>query len=186
MEGNLMKKHPLVSALSLASLTTIIVLSLEGRAIAQSAGMQCASLSGDAAISACTEAIKQNSGNWRLYYIRGKAWSEKQEYDKAIADYVEAIKVDPKQSLPYFSRGLVWSEKREWDKAIADYNETIRLQPIIVGGAVAFVYNMRGTAWLNKLDYDKAIADYNEAIRLNPKSELAKRNLKRALEAKGK
>jgi tetratricopeptide (TPR) repeat protein len=127
----------------------------------------------------------------RLYNARGKAWSEKQEYDKAIADFGEAIRTDPKQVVPYFLRGQAWSEKREWDKAIADYNESIRLYPIIAGDssqnvAVAGIYNRRGTAWLNKRDYDKAISDYNEAILLDPKSEAAKRNLQRALEAKRK
>jgi tetratricopeptide (TPR) repeat protein len=193
-----MKKHTLVYAIPLASLATIILCSLEGSAIAQtpaqiaqSPALQCLGSSGDAAISVCTEAIKQNSGNYRLYNARGKAWSEKQEYDKAIADFGEAIRTDPKQVVPYFLRGQAWSEKREWDKAIADYNESIRLYPIIAGDssqnvAVAGIYNRRGTAWLNKRDYDKAISDYNEAILLDPKSEAAKRNLQRALEAKRK
>jgi tetratricopeptide (TPR) repeat protein len=68
----------------------------------------------------------------------------------------------------------------------------MRVYPIIAGdelnnGIVANLYRFRGTAWLNKRDYDKAISDYNEAILLDPKrSEAAKRNLQRALEAKGK
>jgi tetratricopeptide (TPR) repeat protein len=198
MGGSPMKKHTLIHAMSLASLATIIVSSLEGSAIAQtpaaiaeSPALQCLGSSGDAAISVCTEALKQNSVNWRLYNKRGTAWSEKQDYDKAIADFSEAIRVDPKQVLPYSLRGLAWGEKREWDKAIADYNEAMRVQPIIAGddlnnGVVARLYRFRGTAWLNKRDYDKAISDYNEAILLNPKDEAAKRNLQRALEAKRK
>jgi tetratricopeptide (TPR) repeat protein len=186
-----MNKHTLVYAISMASLTTVIVSSLEGSAIAQSAVMQCTSFGGDAAIAACTEAIKQNSGLWKLYSNRGTAWSDKKEYDKAIADFSEAIRVGPKQVLPYSLRGLAWGEKREWDKAIADYNEAMRVHPIIAGddlnnGVVARLYWFRGTAWLNKRDYDKAISDYNEAILLNPKDEAAKRNLQRALEAKRK
>jgi tetratricopeptide (TPR) repeat protein len=199
MGGSSMKKHTLIHAMSLASLATIIVSSLEGSAIAQtpaqiaqSPALQCVGSSGDAAIFVCTEAIKQNSGNWRLYNKRGTAWSEKQDYDKAIADFSEAIRVDPKQVLPYSLRGLAWGEKREWDKAIADYNEAMRVYPIIAGdelnnGIVANLYRFRGTAWLNKRDYDKAISDYNEAILLDPKrSEAAKRNLQRALEANRK
>jgi tetratricopeptide (TPR) repeat protein len=156
-----MKKTTLVYAISLASFATIIVSSLEGSAIAQSAALQCVGSGSDAAIAACTEAIKQNSGNWRLYFNRGRAWSDKQEYDKAIADYSEAIRMDPKQVLPYSLRGLAWSEKREWDKAIADYNEAMLVQPIIAGndstnGIVAKLYIMRGTAWRNKRNYDKA------------------------------
>jgi tetratricopeptide (TPR) repeat protein len=110
-----MKKHTLVYAISLASLATIVS-SLEGSAIAQtpaqiaqSPALQCLGSSGDTAISVCTEAIKQNSGNYRLYNARGKAWSEKQEYDKAIADFGEAIRTDPKQVVPYFLRGQVKS-----------------------------------------------------------------------------
>jgi tetratricopeptide (TPR) repeat protein len=91
-----------------------------GERHAQSAGMQCAGSSGDAAIAVCIEAIKKNSGNWKLYYIRGKAWSEirgkawseKQEYDKAVADYSEAITMDPKQVLPYFLRGTTTLSER--------------------------------------------------------------------------
>jgi tetratricopeptide (TPR) repeat protein len=55
---------------------------------------------------------QENSGNWKLYYIRGKAWSEKQEYDKAVADYSEAITMDPKQVLPYFLRGTAMRSER--------------------------------------------------------------------------
>jgi hypothetical protein len=64
-----MKKHTLVYAISLASLTTIIVSSLEGSAIAQSAGMQCAGSSGDAAIAVCIEAIKktQEIGSYTIF-----------------------------------------------------------------------------------------------------------------------
>jgi tetratricopeptide (TPR) repeat protein len=125
--------------------------------------LQCTSFGGDAAIAACTEAIKQNSGYWKLYSNRGTAWSDKKEYHKAIADFSEAIRVDPKQVLPYSLRGLAWGEMREWDKAIADYNEAMRVYPIIAGdelnnGIVANLYRFRGTAWLNKRDYDKAIS----------------------------
>jgi tetratricopeptide (TPR) repeat protein len=80
--------------------------------------MQCAGSSGDAAIAVCIEAIKKNSGNWKLYYIRGKAWSEirgkawseKQEYDKAVADYSEAITMDPKQ-IPLISFAVLLGAK---------------------------------------------------------------------------
>ena len=99
---------------------------------------------------------------------RGRAWSDKKEYDKAIADYSEAIRLDPKYALAYYNRGSPGSRKKEYDKAIADYTEAIRLDP-----KYALAYNNRGVAWSDKKDYDKAIADYSEAIRLDPKDNAA-------------
>ncbi len=63
-----------------------------------------------------------------MYYDRGRAWSDKGNYDKVIADFNEAIRLEPKNALPYNDRGLAWLRQKEFDKALADFSEAIRLE----------------------------------------------------------
>jgi len=134
-----------------------------GGAGAQTAAERCSTEKGDAAIAACSEAIRQQPTQ-TSFFFRGLRWFEKKEYDKAIADYDEAIKLDRKYVTAYNNRGYVWNVKRDFNKAIADYDEAIKWDPKYVRA-----YFNRGNALSETGDFDKAIADYNEALRLDPK-----------------
>jgi tetratricopeptide (TPR) repeat protein len=60
------------------------------------AKQDCANLSGDAAIAACDQAIRQNPRNAEAYYNRGVEYHDKGDRDRAIADFTKAIEINPK------------------------------------------------------------------------------------------
>jgi len=135
---------------------------------AQPATETCLKESGEKAIAACDEAIKQNPRDDRAYSARGRAWASKRDFDKAVADFSEVMRLSVPTAKSYADRGNVWLMKREYNKAIADYGEAIKLAP-----EAASLYSNRGSAWAYKGETDKAIDDLNEAIRLNPQSSTA-------------
>jgi len=172
----------------------------EGRAAPDDAKV-CAKESGDAAIEACSRAIK--SGRYkgrelaRQYLFRGVERGLKQEYDLALADYGEAVKVDKKYADAFYNRCVIFNLKKEYDTAIADCSQAIKLGPTpnaiaATGGerlgnerTISDYYSERGFAYFKKDDYAHALADLDNAIRMNPKNARALKNRGLAYEAKG-
>jgi lipoprotein NlpI len=135
---------------------------------------QCAQLSGDKAIAACTRAI--DSGLWhgahlaRAHNARGTAHYSLGDYDRAIVDYNEALRRDPKLSFAYNNLGNALRAKGDDEAAITDYSRAIELDPKFI-----VAYLNRGNAAYAGGHKDRAFADYNSAIRLDPKSGYAYR-----------
>ena len=88
--------------------------------IAQSASALCESQSGDIAIAACTEAIKQDPQNADAYRNRGIAKAIKGNIDGAIGDYDEAIKLNPEDAAAYQNRSVVGRIKGDSQQAESD------------------------------------------------------------------
>ena len=128
----------------------------------------CTDETGEKQIAACTRLITARKlDRTRLRSAlehRGRAYADKDNFDRAIGDYNEAIRLDSKVASAFENRGLAYANKRDFDRAIADLTEAIRLDP-----KVASAYANRGWTYGQKGDYDRAIGDYNEAIRLDPK-----------------
>ena len=123
-----MEKRNIVSAILLAVAVGFLLLDSHA-AQAQSSVDRCYKESGDAAIAACTEVIRQDPKNATAYFNRGNVWAEKGDHDKAIADFNEAIRLDPKDVNAYNKRGDARLSKGDHDKAIADFSEAVRLDP---------------------------------------------------------
>jgi Tfp pilus assembly protein PilF len=91
----------------------------------------CFTQQGEAAIAACTHAIR--SGRFgghdlaTIYGNRAIEQRERGEFDKAIDDYSEAIRIDDELSGAYTGRGLAYEGKAEVDKAKADYRKALAL-----------------------------------------------------------
>ena len=161
----------------------------------------CIRESGDAAIDACSRAIKSSrlSGHAlaRLYLSRGVERRSKQDYDLALADFAEAVKIDKKYADAFFNRCSIYNFKKEYDLAIAECSQAIKLGPsadTTVAGenerlgkdrAISDYYTERGFAYFKKDDYIHATVDLDNAIRLNPDNGRALKTRGLAYEARG-
>jgi Tfp pilus assembly protein PilF len=161
----------------------------------------CIRESGDAAIDACSRAIKSSrlSGHAlaRLYLSRGVERRSKQDYDLALADFAEAVKIDKKYADAFFNRCSIYNFKKEYDLAIAECSQAIKLGPsadATAAGererlgkdrAISDYYTERGFAYFKKDDYIHATVDLDNAIRLNPDNGRALKTRGLAYEARG-
>jgi tetratricopeptide (TPR) repeat protein len=93
----------------------------------------CFTQQGEAAITACTHAIRLGrfSGHdlAAIYQNRAVEQRERGAYDQAIADYSEAIRIDGELSGAFTGRGLAYEGKAEVDKAKTDYRQALTLAP---------------------------------------------------------
>lgn len=122
----------------------------------------------ESAIHLATRAIESDklSPEYRAiaFSIRGKAWSQKKDYDRAIADFTNALRLNPRYVYAFYNRAVAWQHKGDFDRAIADFTQAIRLKP-----KIPRLFYDRGIVWYLKRDFDRAIADFTQAIRLNPR-----------------
>jgi len=103
------------------------------------------------------------------YFVCGRVYDKKGEWDKAIQDYTRAIELDPQFAMAYNNRGGMFYNETEWDKAIQDYTRAIELDP-----KHANAYYYRSLAFHHKQEHDKAVQDYTRAIELDPKAKYPK------------
>lgn len=106
-----------------------------------------------------------------VYYNRGVAKTNQQDYIGAIEDYNQAIKIDPKSADIFVNRGYAKAKLQDFTGAIQDSTKAIELNPKDV-----FAYDNRGFFKANLQDYAGAIEDYNQAIKINPKYAMAYHN----------
>jgi tetratricopeptide (TPR) repeat protein len=117
----------------------------------------------DEALSYFDDRVRANGQDVFALARRGRAWTERKEYEKALADFNEALRLDPDRPAYFSNRGWIYDRLDEYDRAIADYNEALRRDP-----TDAQTYCYRGRAYRAKKNDDQAINDYNQAIRLDP------------------
>ena len=79
------------------------------------------------AIADCTEAIRLDPDNSRLYLERAEARTSLDHYEGAVADYDRAIQFDPENAAAYLGRCRAKSELGLHEKAIADDDQAVRL-----------------------------------------------------------
>jgi tetratricopeptide (TPR) repeat protein len=116
----------------------------------------------DRAISEYTEAIESDPSNdfanASMYYYRGLAYRNKNEYDKAIRDFNRVILLNPMKANAYYYRGLAYYHKNEYDKAIQDFSEAIILDP---SDPTAYYY--RGVIYGQQGKDAEAQADFEQS-----------------------
>jgi len=126
----------------------------------------CFKAQGEAAISACTAAIKsgkhQGADLALAHIIRGNAFFSKGDYNGATRDYDEAIRLNPKNAVAFYNRGNVYNRLGQDDDAIENYDKAIELRH-----DYANALNNRCSAYTAKGAYDRAIEDCNRAIALD-------------------
>ena len=128
---------------------------------------RCEGSDPDAAIASCTALIQSGQATAKelptIYFNRGVAHLDNEEYSKAIEDCSEAIRLNPSYGDAFLDRGLAHKDNNEYDLAIQDYDQAIKLNP---KDAVAF--NDRGGAYASDGKFDRAAQDFTQAIVLDP------------------
>jgi tetratricopeptide (TPR) repeat protein len=130
-------------ALSAAALVTAGAVSIAvfGLSRLDDSSERCFSQDGDAAITACTQAIQ--SGRFSgaelasIYDNRAIELRQQGEFDRAIADYSAAIRIDAELTGAYAGRGLAYEGKAEAENAKADYRKALTLAQKYDDGAWA-------------------------------------------------
>ena len=79
------------------------------------------------------DTVRKAPNNPRAFNGRGKAYFERQEYDRAIGDHTAAIRLNPNYAPAYNSRAIVYNELGRFDDALRDCDEAIRLRPGFLG-----------------------------------------------------
>ncbi len=104
-----------------------------------------------------------NSATAGIYNNRGKAYTDKGDFDRAIADFNQALGINPNYVEAYSNRGGAYQKKGDFDQAMADYN-----QALMISSNSAEAYYNRGSAYYEKGNLDQAMADFNQALVIDP------------------
>ena len=111
------------------------------------------------ALETFTEAIRLDSNNADIYYLRGITYSQVKSYQRAVEDYKQAIRLNPNFAEAYFKQGVAYSKLENLEKALESYNQVIRLNPNIIGA-----YANRGSIYKQLGNLQKAKADFQQVI----------------------
>lgn len=117
----------------------------------------------DKAIVDLSECVDRD-GKWVYFYLRGRVWTEKEEYVRALKDFDEASRLSPdgENEEIYRFRGWTRLETEDLDGAIADFTKAISIEPQDI-----VALGNRGVAFLGKGEFRKAIADADRAIKID-------------------
>lgn len=69
------------------------------------------------------------SHSYRIFQLRGVAYSANCQLDAAIADANRTMALKPGEATPYFNRGLVWLRKGDTARARTDFAQAHRMKP---------------------------------------------------------
>jgi tetratricopeptide (TPR) repeat protein len=100
----------------------------------------------------------------RAFANRGRAWSEKGDYDRAMHDFDNAIRLAPDFPDAFNYRGVANVNQGQYDQAIQDFGQAIQLDPNL---AIA-IYN-RGLALQAQGHADEAAKDFARAKQVGPR-----------------
>jgi tetratricopeptide (TPR) repeat protein len=107
--------------------------------------------------------------DYSVFFLRGRAWADKKEWDKTIQDLNAAIEllkrdnnINPETAEIYSLRARARKEKNNLLSAIDDCKEAIRRND-----SFPDPYIILGDIWYEGNEWDKAIAWYTNAHRLN-------------------
>jgi lipoprotein NlpI len=156
--------------LGVALLAAVLVWALPGAAAAQMLArqwVQCQSDDDDVLIHGCSAVIRADRDTpehlARAFANRGRAWSEKGEYDRALHDLDNAIRLDPGFAEAFNYRGVANVSQGQYEHAIEDFDRAVGLDP---NYAIA-IYN-RGLALQAMGRTDDAAKDFARAKQTRP------------------
>jgi tetratricopeptide (TPR) repeat protein len=118
------------------------------------------------AISDLTRTIKIRSEDPQLYYKRGLAYYNDEQYELSINDFKHSLKCKPFPTYKpdiYYHLGIAYANLEKFEKSIDPLSKCIDLCP-----NEAVYYHERAKAYQMLDEYAKSLEDFNVVIRLQP------------------
>jgi tetratricopeptide (TPR) repeat protein len=100
----------------------------------------------------------------RAFANRGRAWSDKGQYDRAVEDLDNAVRLDPNFADAFNYRGVARVAQGQYEQAVQDFGQAIKIDP---NYAIA-IYN-RGLALQTLGRKDAAAKDFAAAKQVGPR-----------------
>ena len=116
----------------------------------------------DASIEDFNRASEFRPNYFLPIYNRGRAKSEKGDYEGSIKDYSKAILFDPNNAKIYYERGRSKRRLKDFEGAINDFTKAIKFD-----SKQSVFYNDRGLIFAKLGKFNEAISDYDKAIASN-------------------
>ncbi len=101
---------------------------------------------------------------YAIYFSRGRAYFELENYPAAFSDYNKVISLRPDLPNAYTFRGEVYLVEDKLDLAIKDFDKALSIDPKEI-----LALRRRGEAYYLKRDFDKTITDMDSVLRLDSK-----------------
>lgn len=83
----------------------------------------------DKAMKLANEAVTADSVEPEAYYVRGRLYDEKRDFEKAVSDYTEVLKLASNASGVYQRRGEALFKLGRFKECILDFDKFIELVP---------------------------------------------------------
>jgi len=134
----------------------------------------CYAKSGEAAIRACTEAIRSNPRDTVSYINRAFEFLQKGDYQRSVADYSKAIELDPARWDSHQGRAWAYFKMGKAAQGLADAEASLKLKP-----NAAQTLDTRGHILEVLGRREEAIADFRRALAIEPRLQGSRDALRR-------
>ena len=99
-----------------------------------------------------------------VYFHRGVAYREINEYQRALEDLDYVLELNPNYAIAYSERGITYRMLQNYDQAISDFNYALALNP-----EDAWTYADRGETYRLRKEFQNALEDFDRALTLDAK-----------------
>jgi len=101
-------------------------------------------------------------------FIKGKNYSDKEEYEHAIKEFTAAIKIEQNYTNAYKYRCWAYKQIRDYKNAFIDIQKVLEVEPenTYYQERLCDIYEGLGNECLDKKEYKNAIANFSSAIEI--------------------
>lgn len=128
------------------------------------------------AIDDLSIAIAADLKRWRLFLLRGIAYTHQTNWKLAAEDFGQAIELKPEDVKTWYNRGLAYLQQQQWEAALTDLDTAINLAPNDLE-----ILTSRGHALLGCQQFDLALTDFQHVAKALPENPAVLVNLADAL-----
>jgi len=114
------------------------------------------------------KAVEFKSNDQNVYYLKGTAKMEIEDFPGAITEFTKVIELEPDHPWPYAARADAKIKSGLFSEAIDDCNKSLMIEPNFIDAIV-----MRIIVNHNLENFDEVFHDCNRALKLDPMNFIA-------------